>query len=365
VTGTEKKVTIMHSRRQFMGWLLVSAGCLSTAPLRASQSVEDLPLDQQRNIKRLLQQYQRARRSPQRRMKTLEQLLELGPPAAAALLEMIDQELQPQLSQYRERFSRVVSQLAGSSGDVTKEIVYLRQQVLELGQRQDLTKEMIQQQADPAMTRLSELFTVDVDQVFRRVPALARQRTQLETLVEHRALCMAALADPGAQGSAPQDMVASGSAMDAEDQATAQMALATDPNTQAIMNANAKLSIQIDPEEARGIHSLNMMRIMLGLRPLGIDLALCATARDHSHDMRVMNFFSHESPVPGKQHFNDRAQRFKTTASAENIYHGSPKGTAAIMSWFHSPGHHRNMLGRFARVGLGRDQTYWTQVFGN
>ena len=77
-----------------------------------------------------------------------------------------------------------------------------------------------------------------------------------------------------------------------------------------------------------------------------------------------LGFFSHTSPVEGKRTPSDRAARFGTSASAENIAQGQPTGPAAIRSWWYSPGHHRNMMGAFARVGLGRSEAYWTQMFG-
>jgi uncharacterized protein YkwD len=107
------------------------------------------------------------------------------------------------------------------------------------------------------------------------------------------------------------------------------------------------------------------MRNLLGLNALAIDLALCEAARDHAKDMERLKFFSHESPVAGKKTFSERAARFGTTASAENICFGYHDGTAAQRAWFHSPGHHRNMLApNRARIGVGRSGVYYTEMFG-
>ena len=128
--------------------------------------------------------------------------------------------------------------------------------------------------------------------------------------------------------------------------------------------ANTRLAAKMDPEEARCVLALNLMRNLLGLSPVRIDLSLVAAARDHSADMEKLKFFSHHSSVPGKHAPGDRAGRFGTTATAENIAMGPFHGNAANLVWFHSPGHHRNMLSDHVRVGVGRSGRYWTELFG-
>ena len=68
--------------------------------------------------------------------------------------------------------------------------------------------------------------------------------------------------------------------------------------------------------------------------------------------------------MPGKESSRDRAKRFGTTASTENIFVGAPDGEAANLAWFHSPGHHKNMLGEYRRVGMGRSGNHFTEMFG-
>jgi uncharacterized protein YkwD len=130
------------------------------------------------------------------------------------------------------------------------------------------------------------------------------------------------------------------------------------------MAANAQIAAQLDPEEAAGIQMLNMTRLTLGMNPLAIDTALCDAARDHSNDMAVNNFFSHESPLPGKRTPSERAARFNTKGDGENIANGAKTGADAIRMWWYSPGHHKNLLADYRRIGLGRSGTHWTQMFG-
>jgi uncharacterized protein YkwD len=75
-------------------------------------------------------------------------------------------------------------------------------------------------------------------------------------------------------------------------------------------------------------------------------------------------FFAHESPVSGRETPWKRAQAAGTTASAENIAAGTDSGGGAVQMWWHSPGHHKNMLGGQPRTGLGRYERHWTQLFG-
>lgn len=106
------------------------------------------------------------------------------------------------------------------------------------------------------------------------------------------------------------------------------------------------------------------LRVLLGLNALRVDLKLCDACRGHSRDMVEHGFFSHDSPIEGKETPWKRAALEGTTAGAENIAAGAADGPDAIRMWWYSPGHHRNMLGAHARVGLGRWEETWTQCFG-
>ena len=70
------------------------------------------------------------------------------------------------------------------------------------------------------------------------------------------------------------------------------------------------------------------------------------------------------TPLSGLEGQIHRASRAGTSASSENIAQGHPTGESAVHGWWHSPGHHKNMLGGHARTGLGRHEQTWTQLFG-
>lgn len=134
-----------------------------------------------------------------------------------------------------------------------------------------------------------------------------------------------------------------------------------------ILETNAKIAAkeELPAEEVKGIEECNLWRLLLGLNACVLDPNLCLAARDHSNDMETLNFFDHDSPVKGKASPSDRAARFNTTFSGENIYMGSPESSSANRGWFFSPGHHKNMFSPGqARIGLGQHNNHWTQMFG-
>jgi uncharacterized protein YkwD len=132
-----------------------------------------------------------------------------------------------------------------------------------------------------------------------------------------------------------------------------------------VLLSNRQTASKIAAPEAQGIQVLNMMRIRLGIGALSIDPKLCLAGRGHSTDMKERNFFDHTSPVPGKETPWKRAQLAGTSADAENIAAGTDSPEGVIEMWWHSPGHHVNMMAAHKRVGLGKYEQTWTQMFGD
>ena len=122
---------------------------------------------------------------------------------------------------------------------------------------------------------------------------------------------------------------------------------------------------QLDEQELIALKLTNEQRAAAGLAPLVIDLKLCQTARDHSADMIKHGFFDHTSPVEGKATVADRGKRFGVIANGENIFAGNTSGAMAVEGWMNSEGHRANILNAgYRRVGFGRVEKHWTQVFG-
>lgn len=139
------------------------------------------------------------------------------------------------------------------------------------------------------------------------------------------------------------------------------------------------------------LHYTNERRCASGLNPLRADSGLTTAATGHSQDMARLNFFGHDSPVPGKGKFHDRMRQagVSFTAAAENLGRNSllsldsgrqfyvidrascqftyQQGGAPIAphtyrslaqefvtSWINSPGHRANLLGsQYTRLGSG------------
>ena len=134
-----------------------------------------------------------------------------------------------------------------------------------------------------------------------------------------------------------------------------------------IIQDNDKIAAKanLPADEREGVRELNEWRLLLGLNALVIDPKLSSACRGHSEDMHTHRFFAHQSPLPGKQTPWDRAAAAGTKARGENIYTGSAKPSSANKGWFYSPGHHKNMFKTsHTRIGLGRFQKHWTQMFG-
>ena len=280
------------------------------------------------------------------------------------LLEAVSRELQFLTARYQaEFFKQALALFAKAHAEDASQIDSLRQTVLGLGKDAGLTHEAIVAKADPAMKRLGQLLKIDRAEVLKQAPALQTERKELTELGRLRQRVADVVAKGAATPEAPgppqfEDVLRG------EEEACALLVFAPDDSRRKILMANAALEPKLQAEEARGIRDLNRIRLWLGLKPLKIDVALCEAARDHSKDMVEKKFLGHDSPVPGKRTPWDRAKNFGTSAGAENITGGADTGAAANDIWFHSPGHHMNMLGKHSRVGLGQCKQTWTQMFG-
>jgi len=348
--------------------ILLAAGCwLAHSAVPQTMAAEPAQTPAQREeVARLLATFQASKSRPERRPAIVEKLLKIGEPAVRQLAEVIDAELSAELEDYRAAFIRQAAALFKRQfGEPDAAAIRrLQEQVLALRDREDLTKEQIADEVDPAMKELRAMAAVDAEKVVRFSAALAAQRGRLVDLGRHWERCAAYQWDRVPEkeklGAAPKFA----DYLRAEEEVAALVNLPSDEKALEIMTANARLTAKVDGEEGRSMWACNVARLLLGLRPLAIDLKLVAAARDHSADMHRLKFFDHISPVEGKRTPADRARKFGTETSAENIYFGSRDGAAAHEVWFRSPGHFKNLLGDHGRLGVGRHEGYFTQMFG-
>ena len=120
-----------------------------------------------------------------------------------------------------------------------------------------------------------------------------------------------------------------------------------------------------DEEERACVYVTNDYREMMGARLLEIDERLVRAARKHSEEMVRLHYFDHSSPVAANANPGLRcAHEGYPGSAAENIAGGGRRGRDPFDGWYHSSGHHRNMLGNHAQIGVGRHEEIWTENFG-
>jgi len=346
-------------------WLLGLAwGLSATATMGVAA---ELTPDQKRELRTLLTRF-RAAASAEDRNLLAEEVLRFGRPAAEQLSTLVGTLFRSELPRYSELFQEEAARVAQAQArdlDLTH-VQHLRDKVLSLRKHPTLTKEMIVEQGDPAIAELHKILTVTREQVLEQSDKARTLRQTVLTLegcavsiaLDYPDIATAVATDEQGRPAPLERLLGRG-----ETAAVRRVVLA-DAKTRMTLAANARTARDIDPEEAAAIACCNHYRVLAGLSALEIDLRLCAASRDHSKDMETEKFFSHSSPIEGKHRFSDRAKLMGTTASAENIYSGSVKGTIAQKSWWHSPGHHRNMMGDHQRIGVGRSGRLFTQMFG-
>ena len=349
-------------------FIAVSTFLGTVGPLAAEDSPPPkLTAQQSAELLKLLNDFRLPTRSAEDRDRIVDRIFELGPIGVRSFSAQIEKTVRPQIERYRDKFFKQALALeAGKTkgADHAKEIAELRSVVLALKEKMDLTKDEIVKTGDPAMKRLSELLVIDRQAVFTAAPTLEKERTALASAAKYWERCGAFQNSQLPEEQRSKEPLSFENYLQGEEELAARLAMPMDQNARNVLAANDRLAPQLDPEEAKGILACNLTRLLLGLNPCAIDLQLVAAAKDHSHDMETLKFFAHESPVEGKKLPWDRAKRMGTTADAENIFAGLTSGQAANAGWFHSPGHHKNMLGDHARIGLGLSGRYFTEMFG-
>jgi hypothetical protein len=285
---------------------------------------------------------------------------ELPPQAAAVAHAEIVKEATTLIDTYRRAASSILE--ADSPRDRLRdpEVKRHRDTIAEILQVADEStqKRRLAEEGWPALTRLQEILLPDPLARIEADRNLGRGREKILVLLElGDALAEHARLPPGDDLRAQlTSSIPSGSGLEA---------IAT-TSDRRIIEENRKVAeqAQVPPTDALGVEDANRIRVLAGFPALSLDPLLCQASLNHSTDMAERGFFAHESPVPGRESFSDRAREVKTTTSAENIAMGQGTAEEANQGWFLSPGHFRNFFGDHARIGLGSYQRHWTQMFG-
>ena len=127
---------------------------------------------------------------------------------------------------------------------------------------------------------------------------------------------------------------------------------------------NQRVKTSMSSGERRVVELTNEYRIQLGIKPLAINEPLTQAARKHSAEMAAMGYFGHSSPKPERRSPGQRcALEGYRHFGGENCASGAG-ADGAFRMWYHSSGHHRNMIGPGSNeIGVGFAGP-WTEDFG-
>ncbi len=117
------------------------------------------------------------------------------------------------------------------------------------------------------------------------------------------------------------------------------------------------------------IEAHNRARARAGLAPLALNERLVAAARGHADDMAAHRRMSHRGS-DGSSPFRRMARAgYAYQSAGENVAYGQRSLDTLMSDWMHSPGHRRNILGKFSEIGAAyatdeRGTPYWCVTFG-
>jgi uncharacterized protein YkwD len=112
----------------------------------------------------------------------------------------------------------------------------------------------------------------------------------------------------------------------------------------------------------------NAVRAREGKSAFIYDEKAATVARNHSLDMYTNKYFNHTNQN-GKSPFDRmKASQLLYKSAGENIAFGQTSAIFAHEDWMNSPGHRKNILGQYERIGVGvamgeKNNIYYTQDF--
>lgn len=134
-----------------------------------------------------------------------------------------------------------------------------------------------------------------------------------------------------------------------------------------VMKYNEKLDSPATKTEKQQVCITNDYRNLMGRKALMLHNKLLDSARGHSRDMVLKGYFSHTAPDPERRTPRHRMKLagYNLTGGSENIARGASGPASVHDRWFHSSGHHRNLLNKnWREMGSGNVGSFWTQNFG-
>ena len=126
---------------------------------------------------------------------------------------------------------------------------------------------------------------------------------------------------------------------------------------------------EADPALDEVVDLHNRERAMEDLPPLKPNLKLFAAAKVQADDMAEHGKMSHDGTDGSTPYERIERQKYKNRGSGENVAFGQPTPEAVVRAWMNSPGHRRNILGKYGEIGVARatskdGEIYWCVDFG-
>jgi uncharacterized protein YkwD len=133
--------------------------------------------------------------------------------------------------------------------------------------------------------------------------------------------------------------------------------------------AVGKPAASVDPLITELVKAHNNARAEAKLPALELDAKLVEAAQLHARDMSEHQKMSHQGSDGSTPAERVKRQSFHSLRTAENIASGQRTVEAVVKTWLNSPGHKRNILGDFSRIGAAKStdkqgEPYWCAVFG-
>ncbi|MDP6546538.1 MAG: CAP domain-containing protein [Phycisphaerae bacterium] len=338
--------------------IVIPPGVLEKIPPKKipPRTVTTNPAGKKVDIQRLVINFRRAAGDVEKRKAAADKLLELGPRGAKILRSIIASDLPRRVASYKKAFynkARSIGLKKLAAAD-SKQTQAWQEQFKSLG---SITKETLRSKAGPAMDGLYKALVPTRQEVLEGSKALAARREEIlamDTILTRSKVLLGA----------KSTIAVFPKTIEQQEKLISLMCTYMPDAGRKSIEADLKQFTRMGFEEWHGFVHLNVVRMLLGLRPMRINLKLSAAALDHSKDMARHKFFNHTSPVAGKKTPWDRAARQGAKSNGECIAAGMSSGPGAIRCWFFSPGHHKLIMSRSSRVGIGGYSRKWTLMTG-
>lgn len=338
--------------------IVIPPGVLEKIPPKKipPRTVTTNPAGKKVDIQRLVINFRRAAGSGEKCETAADKLLELGPRGAKILRSIIASDLPRRVASYKKAFYNKARGIGLKKLGATdsKQTQAFQEQFKSIG---SITRESLKSKAGPAMDGLYDALVPTREEVLEGSKALAARREEIVALDSILTRSKTLLGAKSTIAILPKTL-------EQQEKLISLMCTYMPEAGRKSIEADLKQFGRLGFEEWHGFVHLNVIRMLLGLRPMRIDLKLSAAALDHSEDMARHKFFNHTSPVTGKKTPWDRAARQGAQSNGECIAAGMSSGPRAIRVWFFSPGHHKLIMSRSSRVGIGGYSRKWTLMTG-